>query len=93
MGLQENTLGNSICFVIINLMFISFEIKECKLFSEMLYSKKCQNYRTISLISHPSKIMLKTILNRLKDRADELQSKEQAGFRPERSTVEHICTM
>ena len=26
-------------------------------------SKKSQNYRTISLISHPSKIMLKIILN------------------------------
>ena len=26
----------------------------------------CQNYRTISLISHPSKVMLKIILNRLK---------------------------
>ena len=25
-----------------------------------------QNYRTISLISHPSKVMLKVILNRLK---------------------------
>ena len=25
----------------------------------------CQNYRTISLISHPSKVMLKTILNKL----------------------------
>ena len=25
----------------------------------------CQNYRTISLISHPSKVMLKVILNRL----------------------------
>ena len=27
---------------------------------------QCQNYRTISLISHPSKVMLKIILNRLK---------------------------
>ena len=27
--------------------------------------QQCQNYRTISLISHPSKVMLKTILNRL----------------------------
>ena len=29
----------------------------------------CQNYRTISLISHPSKVMLKIILNRLKPEA------------------------
>ena len=29
----------------------------------------CQNYRTISLISHPSKVMLKIILNRLQPQA------------------------
>ena len=28
--------------------------------------QQCQNYRTISLISHPSKVMLKIMLNRLK---------------------------
>ena len=31
--------------------------------------QQCQNYRTISLISHPSKVMLKIILNRLKPQA------------------------
>ena len=30
----------------------------------------CQNYRTISLISHPSKVMLKIIINRLQPQAD-----------------------
>ncbi|XP_011666431.1 uncharacterized protein LOC105439301 [Strongylocentrotus purpuratus] len=30
----------------------------------------CQNYRTISLISHPSKVMLRILLNRLKPQAD-----------------------
>ena len=32
----------------------------------------CQNYRTISLISHPSKVMLKIILNRLQPQAEEI---------------------
>ena len=41
----------------------------------------CQNYRTISLISHPSKVMLKIILNRLKPEAENIIAKEQAGFR------------
>ena len=50
----------------------------------------CKNYRTISLISHPSKIMLRIILNRLKGKAEELVSEEQEGFRPKRSTTEHI---
>ena len=32
----------------------------------------CQNYRTISLISNPSKVMLKIILNKLKPPAESL---------------------
>ena len=32
-----------------------------------------QNYRTISLISHPSKVMLKIILNRLQQQAEEIK--------------------
>ena len=50
----------------------------------------CQNYRTISLISHPSKVMLKIILNRLQPQAEEIFSEEQAGFRAGRSTTEQI---
>ena len=50
----------------------------------------CQNYRTISLISHSSKVMLKTILNRLKPQAEEIIAEEQAGFRAGRSTTEKI---
>ena len=46
----------------------------------------CQTFRTISLISYPSKIMLRFILKRLK--AEDLLTEEQAGFRPGRSTVE-----
>ena len=52
--------------------------------------RQCQNYRTISLISHPSKVMLRVILNRLTPKAEELLSEEQAGFRAGRSTVEQI---
>ena len=47
-------------------------------------------YRTFSLISHPSKIMLRVILNRRKGKAEELLAEEQAGFRPCQSTVEQI---
>ena len=50
----------------------------------------CQNYRTLSLISHPNKIMLHIILNRLKPQAEEVLAEEQAGFRARRSTVEQI---
>ena len=53
----------------------------------------CQNYRTISLISHPSKVMLKIILNRLKPQAEEIIAEEQAGFRAGRSTTEQIFNL
>ena len=53
----------------------------------------CQNYRTISLICHSSKVMLKVILNRLKPQAEEIIAEEQAGFRAGRSTIEQIFNL
>ena len=53
----------------------------------------CQNYRTISLISHPSKVMLKILLNRLKPEAEKIIAEEQAGFRSGRSTTEQIFNL
>ena len=44
----------------------------------------------MSLISHPSKVMLRVILKQLKAKAEELLAEDQAGFRPGRSTVEQI---
>ena len=56
-------------------------------------SQLCQNYRTISLISHPSKVMLKIILNRLKPEAELIIAEEQAGFCPGCSTTEQISNL
>ena len=47
----------------------------------------------ISLISHPSKVMLKIILNRLKQQAEKITAEEQAGFRAGRSTAEQIFNL
>ena len=52
-----------------------------------------QNYRTISLISHSSKVMLKIILNRLKPQAEKTITEEQAGFRAGRNTTEQIFNL
>ena len=52
--------------------------------------QQCQNYRTTSLISHPSKALLKIILNRMKPLAEKIIAEEQAGFRAGRSTTEQI---
>ena len=49
--------------------------------------------RTISLISHPSKVMLKIILNRLQPQSEEIIAEEQAGFRAGRSTIEQIFNL
>ena len=53
-------------------------------------TKKCSNYRTLSLIPHPSKILLRIILNRLIPQAEQILAEEQAGFRKSRSTIEQI---
>ena len=55
--------------------------------------QQCQNYRTISLIGHPSKFMLKIILNRLKPQAEKITAEEQADLRARRSTTEQIFNL
>ncbi|XP_030850001.1 uncharacterized protein LOC105446659 [Strongylocentrotus purpuratus] len=53
----------------------------------------CQNYRTISLISHPIKVMLRILINILKPQAEEIIKEEQAGFRAGRITTEQILNL
>ncbi|XP_037780246.1 uncharacterized protein LOC119576673 [Penaeus monodon] len=56
-------------------------------------NRKCSGYRTISLISHTSKVLLKIIKKRISPRVEEVLSESQAGFRRGRSTVEQITTI
>ena len=53
----------------------------------------CQNYRTISLISHPSKVMLKIILNRLQPQAEEksTQVSEPEGAPQNKFNLRILC--
>ncbi|WP_419633475.1 RNA-directed DNA polymerase, partial [Thiolapillus sp.] len=44
-------------------------------------------------MSHPSKALLKIILNRLKPQAEKIIAEEQAGFRAGRSTTEQIFNL
>ena len=55
--------------------------------------QQCQNYQTVSLVSHPSKVKLKIILNRLKPQVEKIIVEEQAGFRAGRSTTEQIFNL
>ena len=52
--------------------------------------QQCQNYWTITLISHQSKVMRKIIINRLKPQVEKIIAEEQAGFRAGRRTTEQI---
>ena len=55
--------------------------------------QQCNNYNTISLISHPSKVMLRITLNGLRLQAEEIVAEEQAVFRTGRSITEQIFNL
>ena len=55
--------------------------------------QQCQNYRTVSLISHSSKVMLKIIQNRLKPQARKIIAEEKTGLRAGSSTTEQIFNL
>ena len=55
--------------------------------------KECSNHRTISLICHASKILLKIINNRMKRKLENEIAEEQAGFRAGRGTRDHIVNI
>ena len=54
---------------------------------------KCSEHRTISLISHASKIVLRILAKRLKTKTDEYIGKDQFGFRSGCGTREAIGCM
>jgi hypothetical protein len=53
----------------------------------------CNNWRGITLMSVPSKVLSRIILNRIKESVEEKLRKEQAGFRKHRSCVDLINTL
>ena len=55
--------------------------------------KVCSNYRTISLISHTSKVLLKILMRRIQKHVDQELNIVQAGFRGNRGTRDHIFNL
>ena len=53
----------------------------------------CSNYRTIALISHASKVMLKILQARLQQYVNRELSDVQAGFRKGRGTRDQIANI
>ena len=56
-------------------------------------AKECSNYRTIALISHASKVMLKTLQARLQQYMNHELPDVQAGFRKSRGTRDQIANI
>ena len=56
-------------------------------------AKECSNYRTIALISHASKVMLKILQARLQQYVNRELPDVQAGFRKGRGTRDQIASI
>ena len=59
----------------------------------MPMSKECSNYRTIALISHASKVMLKILQAGLQQYMNRERPDVQAGFRKGRETRDQIANI
>ena len=57
------------------------------------YRKECSNYRTIALISHASKVMLKILQASLQKYVNQELPDVQAGFRKGRGTRDQIANI
>ena len=55
--------------------------------------KQCTNYRTIALVSHASKILLRIILERIRTKTESEIADEQAGFRRGRGTRDQVTNL
>ena len=56
-------------------------------------AKECSNYRTIALISHASKVMLRILQARLQQYMNRELPDVQAGFRKGRGTRDQIANI
>ena len=61
--------------------------------SIQINAKECSNYRTIALISHASKAMLKILQARLQQYVNRELPDVQAGFRKGRGTRDQIANI
>ena len=56
-------------------------------------AKECSNHRTIALISHASKVMLKILQDRLQQYMNRELPDIQAGFRKDRETRDQVANI
>jgi len=53
----------------------------------------CDNWRGITLLSVPSKVLTRVLLSRIKEQVNFRLRKEQAGFRPNLFSIDQINTL
>ena len=90
---EDNTdLITNLCNIIYNSGYIPMEMRESIFFQFPKNQKdqNCADFRTTSLMSHVTKLLLKIIQIRIKYRRDKEISKLQSGFRPGKGTREGI---
>ena len=54
---------------------------------------RCEDFRGITLLSVPGKVLNRIILERMKGEVDKTLREEQAGFRQDRSCTDQIATL
>ena len=54
---------------------------------------KCEKYRTISLMSHITKLIIRVVMNRVRGRTLQEISPEQYGFMPDKGTRNAIFVL
>jgi len=64
----------------------------CKIFKKG-DMRDCNNWRGVTLLPVVSKVFCRMMIERMKNGVDKRLRKEQAGFRPRRSTTEQIFTL
>ena len=56
-------------------------------------ANRCEQYRTLSLVSHASKILTSIVLSRIEDKVETLLSEDQFGFRKGRGTRDAVLAI
>jgi len=70
-----------------------WEMSEIIILHKKGNKNKLENYRPITLNSNICKVFMKVLKNRIYNKLDQNQTTDQAGFRRNFSTLDHILTL
>ncbi|KAI5715577.1 hypothetical protein M8J77_018806 [Diaphorina citri] len=70
-----------------------FQVCKMVMLPKKIKSKKCEDFRTLSLLSHASKILTSIVKRRIQERIDSNLDHDQFGFRTGKGTREAILAL